>query len=220
MIIQKILDSVVSAWNLIIPPLASLLYGLVLVLVGWIVARLLQWIVSYVLKALQLDKGAQAIGLTPILAKGEIKRALSDLLADLAYWVAIIITVVATADFLGLGSVGGMVNRIIAYLPGVLAAAVVLGIALFLASVVAGLIVLVAANIGISFSKTIARVIYYAMVTFAFVTALVLLGVPVKEILSRGDLIFGMAGLAIAIAFGLGCKDMAADFVTNLFKQK
>jgi len=220
MIAEKMINSITMVWNLIIPPMLTLLLGVVLVLVGWLIAKLLQWVVSIVLKALMLDKGAASIGLTPILAKGEIKRPLSDLLSDLAYWLTVVISVVAAADFLGLRIVKDMIDRMIAYMPSVLSASVVLGAAMFLAPVIASLVLLILANVGVANAKIISRVIYYALVLFALVMSFALLGLDMKAILSRGDLILGTVGLAIAIAAGLGCKDIAGDFITNLFKTK
>jgi small-conductance mechanosensitive channel len=220
MIAEKMINSITMVWNLIIPPMLTLLLGVVLVLVGWLIAKLLQWVVSIVLKALMLDKGASSIGLTPILAKGEIKRPLSDLLSDLVYWLTVVISVVAAADFLGLRIVKDMIDRIIAYMPSVLSASVVLGAAMFLAPVIASLVLLILANVGVANAKIISRVIYYALVLFALVMSFALLGLDMKAILSRGDLILGTVGLAIAIAAGLGCKDIAGDFITNLFKTK
>lgn len=214
------LESVIVVCNIIIPPLLNLLYALVLILIGWIIAKLLQWLVAYVLKTLQLDKGAQAIGLTPILTKGEIKKPLSDLLGDLIYWVTIVIALLATVDFLGLGSALKLFNGVLSYITGVLSAAIALGAAMFLATLISSLVLLVANNIGLAYSKTLSKVIYYAMIVFGVVVALGLLGVEAGLIVASFSVVVGGIFLAAAIAFGLGCKDIAGDFITNLFKQK
>ena len=214
------LNSVVLVCNLIIPPLLNLLYALVLLLIGWVIAKLLQWVVALVLKAIQLDKGASAVGLTPILAKGEIKKPLSDLLGDLVYWVAIVVTMFSTVSFLGLGSAVKLFNGVLSYITGVLSAAIALGAAMFLASLISSLVLLVANNIGLLYAKTLSKVIYYSMIIFGVVITLGLLGVDAGLIVASFSVVVGGIFLAAAIAFGLGCKDIAADFITNLFKQK
>ena len=206
--------------NILLPLLLSLLYALALILVGWIAARVLQWVVAYVLKALQLDKGCQSIGLTPLLTKGEIKRAPSDLIGDIIYWLTIFVAVIATADFLGLKGAVVLVKNLVKYLPNLAITAVILGVAILLAGLASALVVLVANNIGLAYGKTVSRIVRYAVIIFGFVVALGMLGIPASYIMKESSLVVGMVALAGAIAFGLGCKDIAGDFITNLFKQR
>jgi len=215
-ILSNMLASVNMVFTLLLAPLVNFLVALALLLIGWIVAKFLQWLVAYVLKAVRLDKGCQSIGLTPLLTKGEIKKSPSDLLGDLVYWVAILVTVIATANYLGLRIATKMLMAVLAYLPSVLSAAIVLGAAMFLGSLIYGLVLLVANNVGLSGTKPLARIAYYAVVFFGFIVALQQLGVFQLKL----DYIIWPVGLAAAIAFGLGSKDMAGDFITNLFKQR
>ena len=47
-----------------------------------------------------------------------------------------------------------------------------------------------------------------------------ILGISAAIIVASFSVIVGAVGLAFAIAFGLGCKDIAGDFVAGLFKGK
>ena len=219
-ILQQMLSSVTDVLMVLSVPLKMLVISLVLVLIGWVVAKLLQWVVVYVLKAVMLDKGCQAIGLTPLLTKGEIKKAPSDIIADLVYWVVMILTVVSAADFLGLKSAMTLLRGVLNYTTNVAAASIVLVLAIILAVVASGLVLLIANNLGVAYSKTIARIIKYAMIIFGSVVALEFLGIPASYIMKESSLVVGMVALGAAIAFGLGCKDIAGDFITNIFKQR
>lgn len=218
--LQPMIDSITKIWSIISAPLLNLVYGLVLLLVGLVVAKVLQWLVVYVLKAIQLDKGAQKIKLTPILQKGDLKKAPSDLLGSLVYWVVILVTVFSVPAILGLRGAEKLLIEVLKYIPGVLVAALVLGVAMFLAALIAGVVLVIANNAGLSNAKPLARIIQYAVIIFGFVAALGHLGISSKDIMTSFSVIIGAVGLAFAIAFGLGCKDIAADFLTNLFKNK
>lgn len=219
-VLQQMLNSVTDVLLVVATPLKVLVLALILILVGWLVAKLLQWITAYILKALMLDKGAQIVGLTPILTKGEIKKAPSDILADLVYWVVVIVTIVAAANFLGLKKAMMLFQGVLGYLTNVVAASVTLSLAVILAVIVSSLVLLVANNVGVAYAKTIARVIKYATIIFGSVAALELLGIPATYIMKESSLVVGFVALAAAIAFGLGCKDVAGDFITNIFKQR
>jgi len=219
-ILDAAINSIVKVWSIISAPLANLVLGLVLLLIGLLIAKLLQYVVVYVLKIIQLDKGAQKIKLTPILQKGDIKKAPSDLLGALAYWVVIIITVFSVPSVLGMRGVEGLLFDVLKYVPKVLVAALVLGVAIFIAGFVAAVVLVIANNAGLANAKPLARIIQYAVVIFGFLAALGHLGIDAKLIVASFSVIIGGIALAFAIAFGLGCKDMAADFLSNLFKNK
>ncbi len=219
-ILDAAINSITKVWSTIGAPLGNLIIGLILLLIGLLIAKLLQYVVVYVLKVIQLDKGAQKIKLTPILQKGDLKKAPSDLLGALVYWIVIVITIFSVPSVLGLRGVEGLLFDVLKYVPKVIVAALVLAVAIFLAGLLASIVLVIANNVGLSNSKTLARIIQYAVVIFGFVTALGHLGIDSNLIVASFNVVVMAVGLAFAIAFGLGCKDMAADFLSNLFKNK
>jgi len=218
--LQAIINPIIEVANMISPLLINLSISLVLLLVSILIAKGLQLIVVYILKAIMLDKGLSAVGFTPFLTKGEIKKAPSDLLGDLVYWISIFIAVTAIAMAYGPSTSKELLNMILNYSVSVMAAVFVLAISIFLSVVIAGLVVVIANNVGLSNSKTLAKIAQYGVNIFGFLKALEILGISSAIIVASFSVIVGAVGLAFAIAFGLGCKDIAADFVTGLFKGK
>jgi len=220
MSLQAILNSVLDVANTISPLLINLTISLVLLLVAVLVAKGLQIVVVYVLKAILLDKGLSSVGFTPFLTKGEIKKAPSDLLGDLVYWICIFIAVTAIAMVYGPANSKDLLNMILAYSVSVIAAVFIMAISVFLSVVIAGIVTVIANNVGLSNTKTLAKIAQYGVNIFGFLKALEILGISSAIIVASFSVIVGAVGLAFAIAFGLGCKDIAADFVTGLFKGK
>jgi hypothetical protein len=208
-------DALAKIWF----PILNLLLALFILLLGFLVARLLGWLSVNLLKIIKLDKGLKTIGFNNLLEKGEIKKTPAELVGDLIYWAFIFITVIGLAYYFGL-PIDLALTHVFSYLGLVFLAAIILGMGLFLASLLAGIVKLIALIFGIEGARPLARVIYYLVIIFAFLTALAQLGVKVEVIGEKLDVIVGAIGLAAAIAFGLGCKDMAADFLHNLFKGK
>jgi len=218
--LQAVLNSVMEVSNTISPLLINLTISLVLLLISILIAKGLQIIVVYVLKAIMLDKGLSAVGFTPFLTKGEIKKAPSDLLGDLVYWLTVFIAVTATVLVFGPANSKELLNMLLSYSVSVIAAIFIMAISILLAAVIAGLVIVVANNVGLSNSKTLAKIAQYGVNIFGFLKALEILGISSAIIVASFSVIVGAVGLAFSIAFGLGCKDIAADFVTNLFKGK
>ena len=95
-----------------------------------------------------------------------------------------------------------------------------LGLGVFLSIFISGVVYLIASNVGIPGAKTIAKIMQYATIVFAFLVALEQLGIGPVLIVPSIGVIIGAVGLALAIAFGLGCKDLMADFISNLIREK
>jgi hypothetical protein len=198
----------------------NLSYLLILLLAGFLVARLLQWIVVAVLQRIKLDKGAQKIGFTPLLIKGEIKRAPSEILGDLVYWFSIFASIIIIAGFLGLGSTKELVNLVLAYIPSVLSATLVLGFSIFIAVLLSSVVLVITANADLIGAKTLSRVVLYAVTMFGIIVALGQLGLDPSWLSGSASVVVGGVALAFAIAFGLGCKDIAGDFISKLIRGK
>jgi hypothetical protein len=198
----------------------NLIYLLVLLLVGFLIARLLQWLVTSFFEILKLDKGAQKIGFTPLLVKGEIKRSPSEVLGDLVYWFAIFASIIIVASFLGLGSTKEMVNLVLAYIPSVLSATLVLGFSIFIAVLLSTVVLVITANANLVGAKTLSRMVLYAVMLFGIIVALGQLGLDPAWLAGSASVVIGGVALAFAIAFGLGCKDIAGDFISKLIKGK
>ncbi|MGB9613827.1 MAG: mechanosensitive ion channel family protein [Candidatus Margulisiibacteriota bacterium] len=211
--------SLAGAWGEISPLLVRLILLLIFLLIGYLAAKFLDWLVASSLKLVQLDRGAKSMGFANLLERGEIKKTPAELLGSLVYWLVIFVTIVGIAKYFGL-PIEPALTQVFSFLGLVFMSAIVLGIGVFFASFFANLIKFVAINLGLEGAKVLARVVYYIVVVFAFLAALAQLGVRVEVIGEKLDVIVGAIGLAAAIAFGLGCKDMAADFLHNLFRGK
>ena len=208
-----------SLFTKTLTPLLNILYILIAVAIGVGLARLIQGLVTWIFKALKLDDLVDTIKLTPFLEKADIKRAPSKLLGDLAYWLSIYFLIMGVAMVLGL-PVFAMLDKTFSYTGVIMLAALSLSLGSFLAMLLSGLVYLITASLGINGAKTISKIIQYATIIFAFLLALEQLGIAPETLAPHLGVIIGALGLAVAIAFGLGCKDIMADFVSNLIRGK
>ena len=124
------------------------------------------------------------------------------------------------ADAFGVAGAQVLLATLIAYIPKVLAGAIVLGVAVFFATVLQNIVVVAARAVGLAGAKILSRVVQYAIVIFAFLVAINHMGFDLNWIVESINVIVGAVGLAVAIAFGLGCKDIAGDFLSNFFRSR
>ncbi|MFA4858478.1 MAG: hypothetical protein WC901_02685 [Candidatus Margulisiibacteriota bacterium] len=220
MLDQNLWFSLQSTLHKVLPLVLNSILVLLLLLLGLVVARILQWLILTILRVLAFDAGCKKIGFTDILKKGDVDDHPSAILASLVFWFVVIIVVIVALDAFGVKGTQSLLATVLAYIYKVLAATVVLAVAIFLATVLQNVVLVAAKAVGLSGAKILSRIVQYAIVIFAFLVAINQMGFDLKWIVDSISLIVGAVGLGVAIAFGLGCKDIAGDFLSNFFRNR
>ncbi len=191
------------------------LIGVVLILlVGWILAGVLQRVLVQVLRSMRLDDLAQTIRISEILQKGEIKYSLSELLGVFLYWLVILTTLLAALNALGLTVAAELLERVLAYIPNVLAGVIVLILGLFFATLIGGIVQTSAANAGMSQAKGLGQISRVAVIIFSVAVALEKFFSSVI-IQTTFTIVVAAICFGFALAFGLGCKDIVGKYVND-----
>ena len=195
--------------------LPNLLAALLILVGGWILAKFIRVLTFRFLLAIRFDVAGERAGIDAMLARGDIRQSPPELVAILVYWLTTLLAVITAINILGLTQVAELLNRILLYLPKVIAAVVVLILGLFLANFLAGVIKTAAASAGLAEAEVLATITRYSLIVFTGAVTLHELGVGAELVRAAFTIVFGAVGLALALAFGLGCKDLARDWVVR-----
>lgn len=221
---MSIVATVTGAWNAFATKvgafLPDLLAALILLLLGWVGCNLLRVISARLFKLFQLDSLAGRSGITRVLERGGIKQSASQILGLLVFWFCFLIVIVATLDILGLPGVTDTLNAVFLYLPRVAAAIVILILGLYLATFIETVTRTTCANAGLQQADSIGRVAHYATVVFIMAGILEVLEIASEIVVWAFILIFGSVCFALAIAFGLGGKEVAARYLDKWLVEK
>lgn len=207
--VQAIFTALTNALNLLLEFIPKLIGFLVILLVGWIVATLVSKGVTYLLRKVGFDHLSERIGLTRLEQRMGVRMDTAGILGTIVYWFLFLIFLVPAADALGVPAVSNILNELIAYIPNVFVAILVLFLGAlggtFVASVVRG--ATASANMGNpNLYATIAR---WAVIGFAAIVALEQLKIAPSIMNILFTAIVGGAALAFGLAFGLGGQDTA-----------
>ena len=215
--IDIIRDSIGSFIQGITDSLPRILAAIVILLAGWIVAKIAKMAVGRGLKLVKFPVLAEKAGIDGFLEKGGVKYSATDMLAVLVYWLVMLIVLVIAVNVLGLEGASQLLQQILLYIPNIIVAVVVITVGLYAASFVAALVRTAAANAGIEEAGVVAALARYALIIFTFAIALVQLKIG-EEIVANGFLIlFGAACLAAALAVGLGARETVAKYLRDRF---
>ena len=186
-----------------------------ILIIGWIIAKIVRAIIVRILKAIKLDVLSEGARLDELLQKGGIKYTLSELLGAICYWLLVLVALVVAVNAVGLTAAADLLNRVILYIPNVIAAIFILLLGAFLARVVGNVVGAASANAGVSQSKFLAKIVEIAIIIFALAITLEQLNIGATIIGLAVNIILASLGLGFALAIGLGCKDMVGKAVTE-----
>lgn len=194
-----------------------LLGAIALFIVGWLVAKGVERGVVELLKALTLDRLADQIGVSTALSKGGIKHKLSELVGVIVYWLVMLAVIMVVFNALELTVAAELFQSVVVFLPNVIAALFILIVGMFMASFVSSTVRTAASNAGILQAHLLGQLVQTIVVIFAAVAALQQLNIPFfGEVFL---IILAGISLAAAIAFGLGCKDIAGAWMSGIVEQ-
>jgi len=199
----------------------SALCAVILILVvGWMIAKIIKNLVVRVLDVLQIDSYAERVGVDKILGKGGIKYSVAELIGVLSYWVVMLISLVIAISVLNINQQAtGLLNTIVLYIPRVISAIFILILGMFFASFVNTAVQTAAANAGIEQSNLLGRLAQTLIIIFTINSTLKQIQIDISAIENSVLIILSSAGLALALAFGLGCKEIAGK-LTQEFLDK
>ncbi len=213
-IISESVSSFVSGIGEFLP---RVLAAVVILIVGWIAAKLLKAAVARGLKLIRFPTLTSKAGIDEFLTTGGVTRTATDLLGVLVYWLVMLIVLVTAVNALGLQVASSLLNEILLYIPNIIAAVVVVAVGLYAANFVSALVQTAAANAGIEEAGMVAGLSRYALIIFTFAIALGQLRIG-EELVTNGFLIvFGAAAFAAALAVGLGCREFVGRLIEERF---
>ena len=221
-LISLITDSVGFAfrnlWESFMLFLPDFIGALLVLLVGWAVAAALGRLAHRLLTLLRIDKAVEALRIAEAFEKMGVHFDIGALFGWLVKWFLLVVTFLAAADVLGWTQLSEFFKTVVAYLPNVIIAAVVLLVGILVANFVYTVIhrsVTVTKFAGADFLAGVAK---WAILVFSFLAALNQLQIAAELVQSLFTAFVAMLAIAGGLAFGLGGKEHAARLLDHLRK--
>jgi len=199
--------------------MVNALLVIIILLIGWLLSKVIRTIVSKTLKAAKINELSSRIELDKLLNKGGISYNLSDLIGIICYWLALLVTFMVAVNSVGLTIAADLLNKVVLYIPNVIAALFILVLGMFVSTLLKSIVQTAASNAGLSQGKLLAQVVETIVIAFAVFVGLEQLQIGIRITELTISIILGSLGLGLALAFGLGCKDLAGKFVAELVEK-
>lgn len=195
----------------------QLLAALGILLAGFAIAKMIQHGTDAALRRIGFNRWMREGGVTEALARAGTSLAPSSVIAAVVFWTVMVLVILLSASALGLGIVNALFYELLAYIPNVIAAVIVLVLGIVLGEFTKDLILASAG--GLAGGITLARAAKAAVIVLAVFMGLEQLGIAEDIVLVAFVAVVGAGALAAAIAFGLGGRDVAAEIVRGWYER-
>lgn len=210
--------SVVAGFTSFMEFLPALLGGLVVLLVGWLIAKFVGGIVRRMLLALHVDRALASSQLGGELSQRAPTLLISGIVSTLAKWFVFLIFVQAAANVLRMPQVTAIINSILLFLPNLVVALAILIVGTVVADFVAKMVGSSVNLTKVRNSEVVSTIARYAVIGFAVIASVNQLGIATNliNILFAGFV--GSLALALGLAFGLGGQGVASQITRDWYE--
>jgi hypothetical protein len=215
---MDVITSLQATWNQIVAGLPDILSAVLLLLLGWLLARVVRRLATRLFRYLKVDTLAENIGIEGFLVQGGVEFTTVTLLAGALYWGILFLTFVALLNMLAVPAGMALLERIVLFIPNVVVAVIVLIFGTVVARFVGAVTYTYLNNVGSRGAAVIAGVARIAMLGFVVAMAVEQLALKSEILVSGFQIAFGALCLALALAFGLGGRDWAAKILEKFWK--
>ena len=209
--------SLLATWSEIAAFLPNLAGALVILVLGYLVAKIASAVVRRLLAAVGFDRLGERTGVADLLKHINVEKTASYILGRIVFWILMLTFLLSASESLGLDRLSVTINSLVQYLPRVLGAVFILSIGLFAATFARDAVRGAAANVGSRHAKTLGQTTYVLLVVIAAALAIGQLELETALLTVAVGVVITSAGLAAALAFGLGSRDVAGNVLAGTY---
>jgi len=200
--------------------ISKLIFGLLVFIVGWIIAKVFKILAAKLLKMCKIDKLVEDSGFREILLRGQITKEPSELLASVIYWLLVIVVVFLAINVAGVPIPSEVIGNLLAFIPKIIVGIILFIASLLVGNIVEGVVNTAAGNAGIQKPYILGKAAKTVIIIFGVVLALDEMGIGENFVTSVFNIILASGALAFALAFGLGAKDVVKKWLEDFLTKK
>ncbi|HBL15760.1 MAG: hypothetical protein A2X36_13310 [Elusimicrobia bacterium GWA2_69_24] len=191
-----------------------------ILLLGLVLARALRSFMEGALTRAKIDEYASKVGVHEVFTRLGFGKSPTYALCFMVYWFVLLMCFVAAADAVNLPVVKELLARFVNFLPELLAAILILFGGLLFARFLSEVVANAAAANNIGGGHFLSKATYGVILVFASLMALEHLGIRMALVTMSLQILLASLGLGFALAFGLGARDLAGEYLRGLIEKK
>lgn len=211
------LAATLAIWTEIAAFVPNLIAALIILLVGYAVAKIVSALLRRLLVALGFDTLSERVGLSDMLTRINVEQSASSVLARVVFWILMLTFLLSASESLNLERLSATINSLVEYLPRVLGAIFFLAIGLFVATLARDAVRAGAKSLDSRHVGLLGQATYFLLMVFAIALAISQLNLESQLLTNVISVAVAAAGIAAALAFGLGARDVAGHLLAGAY---
>ncbi len=213
----KLIENIFNELYEILP---NIIGAILFILIGWLIVKLILFIIKKSLKLTKIDTLVSKISDNGALFNSTTKIEPTKIILAFVKWFLILVLVIVGADMFGLNMVSNGAGRLIDYLPKIFSSIVILGLGLYLASLVRKSVYAMLKSLDLNGSKVISSILFFSIIAIVSITALNQAGINTSIITNNLSLILGAFLVTFVLALGLGSRDVVYRLLLGFYSKK
>ena len=214
---NALMESFQTAFMPVIQLAPKIVAMLVVLIVGYLVARMVARAISALCERIGLQTAAERGGVVTSMKQVGIERTVPQILGLIVFWLLMSVFLMAACNILELSAVTEAMQNVVAYIPKLLVASVIVVVGLLLSAFLRGLIATSADRVGISYAQQLAAGCYYLLAMMVFIAAFEQLEITFDLLNYAILLAFGAVAIGFSLAFGLGGRDVMGGILAGYY---
>lgn len=197
--------------------LPSLIGAALILLAGWLLSWALAFVAGRSLRAFGLDRIATRLRVTDVLQRAGVRMGMSEIVARLVFWLLMLVFLLSSIHTLGLTAVTATLDRLVAFVPNLVGAALIALFGLVLARFIGTLVTSAGTAAGFPNAMRLGLLVQILLTGLVIVVAVEQLGVDTNVLMGPLTAILAAAGFAAGLAFALGAHPIITHILAGHF---
>ncbi len=197
--------------------LPRLLVAALIVIVGWIVAKVVQKVTHKLFEIIGVDRLAKKAGLEAFLEESGIKRTTAWMFSRILFWTILLIMLLPISDILGLPIFAELVNKMLGYIPDLVGALLIILVGSWAAKVFSGILRGSSVRLGSEYAEVLGTVAHALLMAIVFVLALSQLHLDSSLLSSILLIVLGAIAFGLAASFAVGSMGIMKNVIAGIY---
>ena len=213
-------NSLITMGRDIASALPKIIGALIILVIGWLVTKIVLFVLGKVLKLAKMDKLSDKINEMDLFGKGGFKLDIIKIVLGFVKWLLLLVFLIVAADILSWEIISTEIGNLLRYLPRLFSALALMMIGLYVGNFVKNTVKKLFESLEFSGSNVVSNLLFYIIVIFISITALNQAGIDTTIITNNITMILGAFLLAFAIGVGLGSRDIITDLLRSFYTRR
>lgn len=196
-----------------------LIYCVVILLLGYFVARIISIIVKNVLERIGFDKIGNRLNEISIVKQLKTEIKLSEIIAKVLYYFVLLIFLPIATETLGVDAITKMVLSLVGFIPQIIAAAIMLQVGILLADAVKGAVITLCRSFNVPSARLIGNLVFAFFVIITLISALGQIGINTELIESSFIMLIGGVVAAFSLGYGIASRDVLSNMISSFYSR-